>query len=459
MLKQISSKIWIILLYAAFHLNMMACSIYTDSRIGYVWDSYRIKEFALVAGFFCFYVSRRLIKGHVHRKYLFMAVNIIYSASLILVMVSDEPRVITAMSILSMYSIGYLGGAVYYYMALGIAGFERAGLVVAIATTLAYLMHYLLWVLLGDEVFMVVVMIVGFSMDTYIVLKPKKDWIYMDPLPYVDKSDVQVAKRERISMTILVALAVIAMICIEQPNNIIVSNYSDIAGLIYGVVRLSSIPAAILIGCLYDKKKHEVMTVILLLSVIIRIWLPEEQIAQWLFMIIYTISEVYIILFITISFWEAAPETDKPELWASFGRVLMVIGIIMEIIRILPDYEDMFVSYMFNVLLTFLAISLTVMEILNRQKRFYENELKGAAIEDVREQHVFELAELYNLTPRETDVVRELINNPESQIQALAEHLGISRTMFYRYMNQLYEKTGTSARAELVEKLSLGKDN
>ncbi|MCR5748450.1 MAG: hypothetical protein K6G03_12140 [Lachnospiraceae bacterium] len=459
MLKQISSKTWIILLYAAFHLNMMACSIYTDSRTGYVWDLYRIKELAMVAGFLCFYVSRKLIKEQDHRKYLFMAVNIIYSVSLLFVMISDNTGMIMAMSIISMYTIGYLGGAVYYYMSLGIAGFERAGLVVAIATTLAYLMHYLLWVLLGDEVFMVVVMVVGFSIDTYIVVKPKKDWIYMDPLPYVDKSDVQVAKRERISMLILIALSAIAMICIEKPNNAIVANYSDLAGSLYGVVRLSAIPTAILIGCLYDKKKHELMTAILLLSVIIRIWLPEEYFAQWLFIIIYSISEVYIILFITISFWEAAPETDKPELWASFGRVLMVTGIIMEFMRVVSGQKEIIVGYMFNVFLTFFAISIAIMEILNRQKWFYEKELKGAGIEDALEQHVFELAGLYNLTPRETDVVRELLNNPESQIQALAEHLGISRTMFYRYMNQLYEKTGTSARAELVEKLSLGKDN
>ena len=56
----------------------------------------------------------------------------------------------------------------------------------------------------------------------------------------------------------------------------------------------------------------------------------------------------------------------------------------------------------------------------------------------------------YELTPRESDVLK-CIMSTEKSMKDIAEELQISERMLYRYMKQLYQKTGTETRAGLVK--------
>lgn len=454
MLKKVSSKLWIILLYAAYHLNMMSCSIYTDSRTGWVWASYRTKLFAMILGFLSFSISRRIVKDHVLRKRFLMLINIVYSISLIIIMLSNDPGIITMLSLLAMFLVGHMGGVVYYYVSLGIYKFEHAGLVVALATSLAYITHYICWAVLGQEIIMVIVMLAGFGMVSYIVIDPKSEYIYMDPLPYSDGSDVKDIKMERKHMLLLIGVAAVALLSVDRSYQAFVDNYSDLAGEVYGLSRLTALPASFLIGFLYDRKRRDIMSILMLLAMIIRIWLPADFFLEGLLIFTYQISEVYIYLFITISFWEAAPESGHQELWASFGRVLMIMGFLMDLLGGLMPKGSSIGGQLLDCVLFLLAIGFIIMELSYRQARILEQKIKEASAEGKEERHLVDLTEKYGLTPREKDVVAELLSNPDLQVQALADHLGISRTMFYRYMNKLYEKTGTLDRIQLVSKLN-----
>ena len=454
MADKIRSKLWIILLYASFHLNMMSCSIYTDSLTGWVWASYRIKELAMIVGFICFSLSRKLVRDHLKRKILLLSGNILYTVSLIIIMFGKDPAVISILSILAMFLIGYTGGWVYYYVSLGIFKFEYGGLIVALATSLAYITHYILWVVLAQESIMVVVMLAGFAVVAYIVIKPAADWIYMDPLPYSDGSDKQEIRIEKKQLVLLICLTAIALISVDRTYEIFTSNYGDIVGSVYGITRLTAIPVSLIIGYLFDKKRHDIMSVLMLFAMVIRIWLPTDFTYENLLIIAYQASEIYIYLFISVSFWEIAPETKRPELWASFGRVLMCTGLLYEAVNSVIPHKGNTIDNLMDFVLFFMGISLVIMELSNRQERILEQKIKTAASsKNDDESHILNIVSTYNLTPRETDVVRELLQNPDLQIQTHAEHLGISRTMFYRYINQLYEKTGTSDKNALLSKL------
>ena len=442
MADKIRSKIWIILLYASFHLNMMSCSIYTDSRIGWVWASYKIKVLAMIVGFICFSLSRRLVRDHLKRKMLLLSGNILYTASLMIIMLSRDPAVISVLSIFAMFLVGFTGGCVYYYVSLGIYRFEYGGLIIALATSLAYITLYILWVVLAQESIMVIVMLAGFAVVAYIVIKPAADWIYMDPLPYSDGSDKQEIRIEKKQLVILICLTAVALISVNRTYEIFTSNYGDIVESVYGITRLTAVPVSLIIGYLYDKNRHDIMSVLMLFAF------------EKLLIIAYQSSEVYIFLFITVSFWEIAPETKRPELWASFGRVLMGTGLLFETVNSFLPHEGHTVGNLMDFVLFFMGISLVIMELSNRQERVLEQKIKAAMIlENDDEGHILNIAGIYNLTPRETDVVRELLQNPDLQVQTLAEHLGISRTMFYRYINQLYDKTGTPDKNALLSKL------
>ena len=56
----------------------------------------------------------------------------------------------------------------------------------------------------------------------------------------------------------------------------------------------------------------------------------------------------------------------------------------------------------------------------------------------------------YHFTPRECDVLKELLTSDDT-MKNIAEALGISERMLYRYMNNLYQKTGVETRAALMK--------
>ncbi|MBP3803462.1 MAG: hypothetical protein J6I76_06105, partial [Oribacterium sp.] len=101
-----------IFIFAAYHLNMMACSIYTDSLIGWSGTLYYIKILMMVLGYAAFYGSRKIVLSTTWRKYLLIASNVIYSAGLLLLMITDDTGLITGISLVVMFVLGYVGGAV-----------------------------------------------------------------------------------------------------------------------------------------------------------------------------------------------------------------------------------------------------------------------------------------------------------------------------------------------------------
>ena len=111
-----------IFIFAAYHLNMMACSIYTDSLIGWSGTLYYVKILMMVLGYAAFYGSRKAVGSTTWRKYLLIASNVIYSAGLLLLMIIDNIVMITGISLMAMFVLGYVGGAVYYFLSLRVSG-------------------------------------------------------------------------------------------------------------------------------------------------------------------------------------------------------------------------------------------------------------------------------------------------------------------------------------------------
>ncbi len=74
--------------------------------------------------------------------------------------------------------------------------------------------------------------------------------------------------------------------------------------------------------------------------------------------------------------------------------------------------------------------------------------------EEKKRRILFGLTTEFRLTPRETDVVRIILREKDIRTNEIAQELEISRTMVYRYINSLYEKTGTNEKHDLIKVLS-----
>ena len=249
-----------IFIFAAYHLNMMACSIYTDSLIGWSGTLYYIKILMMVLGYAAFYGSRKPIVSTSWRKYLLIASNVIYAAGLILLMMIDNTVIITGVSLVVMFVLGYVGGAVYYFLSLSVSENPHGGRIIGLGGALAYILHYVLWAMLRQEVIMIVVLLTLFVFVTYIVIRNPKEWASSDPLPYADKMNTEVRQYNTRSLLLLCGLTVAALLCMGRAHRIVFNTYDDQSGVLYGLARLFAVPSYLIIGLLYDKKKRSALS-------------------------------------------------------------------------------------------------------------------------------------------------------------------------------------------------------
>ena len=453
-----------IFIFAAYHLNMMACSIYTDSLIGWSGTLYYVKILMMVLGFAAFYGSRKAVGSTAWRKILLIASNVIYSAGLLVLMIIDDIVMITGVSLAVMFVLGYVGGAVYYFLSLRVSENPHGGRIIGLGGALAYILHYVLWALLKQEVIMIVVLLALFVFVTYIVIRNPKEWATSDPLPYADKMDTEVRQDNARTLLLLCGLTVAALLCMGRAHKIVFNTYADQSSVLYGLARLFAVPSYLVIGLLYDKKKRGVLSAIMLFSMIITVWMPADFVYMPVAVqYIRQFCECFMIGYITFSFWLLAPKTDRPELWAGFGRILMGLECLTGLLFTYIQIDNVMVDYAICTALTVLTVGLAIPEItgiirsevrdLTRQD-IYSEAVSLQQEEEKNRRILFGLTTQFRLTPRETDVVRIILREKDIRTNEIAEEMQISRTMVYRYINSLYEKTGTDEKHDLIGVLS-----
>lgn len=449
-----------IFIFAAYHLNMMACSIYTDSRIGWSGMLYYMKILMMVLGYAAFYGSRKIVCSTTWRKYLLIASNVIYSAGLLILMIIDNVVMITGVSLVVMFVLGYVGGTVYYFLSLRVSENPHGGRIIGLGGALAYILHYVLWACLKQEIIMVVVLLTLFVFVTYIVIRNPKEWATSDPLPYADKMNTEVIKDNTRKLLLLCTLTVAALLCMGRAHRIVFNTYVDQAGVLYGLARLFAVPSYLIIGLLYDKKKRSALSGIMLFSMIITVWIPADFVyMSAVVQYIRQFCESFMIGYITFSFWLLAPRTDRPELWASFGRILMGFECLTGLLYTYTRNDNIMMDYYVCIALTVLTVGLIIPEItgiiqseirdMTRQD-IYSEAVSLQQEEEKNRRILFGLTTEFRLTPRETDVVRIILREKDIRTNEIAEEMEISRTMVYRYINSLYGKTGTDKKHDLI---------
>jgi DNA-binding CsgD family transcriptional regulator len=107
-------------------------------------------------------------------------------------------------------------------------------------------------------------------------------------------------------------------------------------------------------------------------------------------------------------------------------------------------------SFILSSLISLGIMGLVLLYFFYLRRKSPEDVPSGEHIDTSLQDKIDDMAGKYDLTPRERDVLSLLMAKPDAQVSRLAEELGISRTMMYRYLNKLYEKTKTGNKDELT---------
>ena len=448
--RDVQLKVLLVFLFGFYHLNMMACSIYTDARIGWSGPWYYIKEAVMVMGFLSFALSRRLSGRVLLRKILFLSSSLLYCGTLLIVMFSNDRSMILSGSMLAMFAVGHMGGATYYILAAGLFGRKNGGLLLAAGMTLATIGFYVPWGLIGQEKVMLAVMIAGFLVITYIVVRPMKDWVFLDLLPYSGKTGNETEQTAQI-LKVTIMSAVIGILLISKTDAMLINGqYAEISEIMYRISRFLAIPAYFITGLLHDLKKKDITIVLLLASAVLLLCFPQDVGAEPMFISLLGFLDNLVIANITLAFFDVAPRTGRPELWASFGRVLMLIDAVVGQVFLRIPKDGHAINYICTTALALILMSIGILVVKEEGARVAEEKhMEEAADTHVR--RLMRIKETYGLTPRETDVFDTVLSMPHASVSLMAEKLEISRTMMYRYINSISEKTGVSEKEKWKE--------
>ena len=219
---------------------------------------------------------------------------------------------------------------------------------------------------------------------------------------------------------------------------------------VYSWPRLMLVPCYLLFAFIGDKQQGRLVPLAALciaLAAMLNSVLIDSAGAYRLNMCLFYCAIAASVSYYDLTFWRLAHSTKAPALWASMGRVLdSFMVLVMAGIQIsrLPA------ALVLALDLAGLAVLIVLMTVsgafdlgtVSRQQEVPSFLTSESTLEQIRAQ--------YALTPRETDVLRELVLTEDKQT-AISERLSITVKALQKYVTSLYKKTGASTRSGLMD--------
>lgn len=456
--------IFLIVFFSVYMFEYMVTLTFIDHKNIGVSDPFwqlalHYTDYVLVAGgFISFAFLRRILKEEIARIRLLAVLNLLYFVSVIALYFLQEPAVFSLLAMLAAFSLGMLGGLVYYHMSSALTQTSHMGKVMAIGSSVAVILQYLLQEHLNLLPGIPLALVLGFSATLW--LAANKPWARSeedcppdDKEPAASREDVR--KRLLILSLSVIALSVIGTFYDTQMMRLNVqTNYQEFN--YYAWPRLMLITGYVLIGFIGDIKKRKYVPIATLCIAMFAVFNPIlfGELENYYFnMCLYYTCLAANVSYFNLMFWDIAPKTQNPELWAGMGRVISGLADVAWAATHLADLPLNFIIGIDILMFIVLVISLAAggYLLIEHKTGDRENDSETADMWVLPPQQRLKLyAEHCSLTPRETEVLEKLLTT-EDGVQEIADSLYISRRMLQRYIASIYEKTETKTRIGLFQ--------
>lgn len=226
------------------------------------------------------------------------------------------------------------------------------------------------------------------------------------------------------------------------------------------LLALSGICAGILFSKIRERYQNLFMFCVMLFSTICVVLLQVDGSILISCIIFYLSAGIFAVYF-TVSFMNLSYHTRIPSLWAGLGRAVnnLCAVCISRLTMMLVSSVNPAVIY--TVTLVIFVITGIALFVYTIQADTY---IAPANVADShtpsinpitsstsdRELHFRQFCDHFALTDREKEILQVLLTSDES-MQELADRLYISRTMLYRHVASLNEKTSTKSRISLIQ--------
>ncbi len=299
----------------------------------------------------------------------------------------------------------------------------------------------------------------------------------------------------RLLFSALIAASFILFTCFYNEtihHRMIRSAYAS--GNVYSWPRLMLIPGYLLFALIGDRKGGKwvpIVSLCIMLTALLNVVLTGEESDGWFNMCLFYFSIAAFSSYYLLSFWRLAPGTGHPAFWAPFGRMLdsgmvlltgairlstlpasVMLGVdiagVALVILLMAAGGDLSLFTAVSTVSSGLPETDRTVQSTAPETSFDEeedlqvvpetaavaSEVTAAAPEMLSllspEETLDKMRDHYALTPREADVLRELVLTEDTQA-AIADRLCIQVKTLQTYVTRLYRKTGASTRAGLTD--------
>lgn len=354
--------------------------------------------------------------------------------------------------------LGAIGGAVHYRMSLECAAGAEIAHFMGLGSAGAVVLQYLLQIRWGVTPLLPVFMLAAFLLLVSLLTGgyPAEDI-------EGNRKMLQTAPG-RLVFSVMIAVIFILSACFynEYIHHLqIQSDYESYN--VYSWPRLMLVPGYLLYALIGDRKNGRyvpITTLCVMLIMLLNVTLVGNPELYWLNMCLFYFAISAFTSYYLLTFWRLAPGTGRPALWAPFGRILdsamvlftgairlsslpapVVLG--ADIVGVALVILMMAINGDFNLNETGSTETLGVTD---------QSPTGSEVILPLRspEEALLRMREDYQLTPREADVLRELVLTEDKQT-VISERLSIQVKTLQDYVTRLYRKTGVMTRAGLTD--------
>ncbi len=396
----------------------------------------------VIAGFLGYAAAKRYLKGNGLRYAGIADISVLAAGSLIMPLAGKGSLFYILATFSVMPFLGFLGGAVYHRMSRETAAGEPTALKMGAGCAAAIALQYVLQLQWGETPLLPVFMLASLALTASALSK--------EPEAETHEPPEETAPRSLVFACLIAALIILFTGFYNGYIHHLQVQTGYTSYNVYSWPRLMLIPCYLLFAFIGDKRRGRLVPVVSLcisLAAMLNSVLTGSAGAYWLNMCLYYCAIAASAANYDLAFWRIAQGTKRPELWASAGRILDSAMVLICAGCQVSKLSSPAVLALNIITLAALILLMTVsgaFDLSDVSKQEIAPELLSP------ESTLMLIKEQFSLTPRETDVLRELVLTEDKQT-AISDRLSISVKVLQKYVTSLYRKTGTGTRSGLSE--------
>ena len=402
---------------------------------------YCFLQAVVISGFILHSLLKWLLKDErVYRAIIICSLALGFFGTLMMTFAPVDSLFYLVLTGVTVLSLGITGGAVYLRVSDFTASGARIGLCMGISYAVGIVLQYCLQLQWTIVPLLVVFVSAGFAVLAVMFTRPAELKKPADIVQPVQPSKLLFASVITFAMLIFTSYY---NSCIH--HLMIASGYTDYN--VYSWPRFVMLAGIFLFGIIGELKDGRFLPIsalcISLVALLNAVMAGGKT--YTLNMCLYYLSLSASISYYNLTFLRLAPRTKHPALWASFGRVIDSLTVILSFVF---SFSTITLTAVLVIDIASLGTIIVMMalngdfNIVDMRETMPEPETIDIDIEALRER--------YGLTPTEFKVFRELVQTEDKQ-DAIASRLNISVNTLRHHITSIYRKTNTQTRSGLYK--------